>query len=303
MRTKKMPGKLAHAAAILVTFVLMLVMTLGCLCWLAEDVLTNAEMHASIALDQRVTDAQMQAIDRQVTELAQAQPFQKETVMNIVTRESVEQYNREVIAWWLGLMQADPTVEAPTFDTGDVQAAVREDPVFLENVPSSRRRAVARDDIAYEVGRAVEKAVLPVRTDVLAILLPPVLQRVDVPSLMNYFALLPMLCGIAAGALALLVLLVMLRRPSKALMYMGAGLGASALCMAGVGAAAYLLGITAYVAELSPVLAMQVSLLTKQIALRAGVYAACTLVLGWVLIGIHQHDMKRIGKSWRVMNG
>ena len=244
MMKNKLPGKVAHVLAALLAFMMMLVMTAGCLVWLVNGVLTDTAMHESIALDSRVIDQQMARIEARVAELAQEHPFQVETVTAIVNRESVENFNREAIAWWTGLMQADPAVEAPAYDAGDVEAAVREDPVFQENTPSTRRRTVARDDIAYEVGRAVNEAVLPVRTDVLAIVLPTVLEKVDLPVVMNYLALVPQLCGMAAVVLALLVMLVMLRRVSKAALYIGAGLAGSGLCVIGVGLVLHLLGVT-----------------------------------------------------------
>lgn len=303
MRKKQFPGKAAHALSFLLTLLLTVVLAVGCFTWLVHGVLTDEGLHTSIALDSRVIDAQMARIQARVEELAQEHPFQVETVTNIVTRESVEQYNRDVIAWWMGLMQADPAIDAPEYDTGDVEQAVREDAVFQENTPSTRRRTVARDDIAYEVGRAVTKAVLPVRADILSILLPKVLEKIDLPTCMNYLALAPKLCGIAAAVLALLVVLMMLKRLSKAALYVGAGLAASALGVAGVGLAAYLIGVPGMIAEISGLLAMQVSLLTKQVALQAGLYAAGALVLGLALIGLHQADMKRMGRSWRSMNG
>lgn len=302
MRKHNHPGKAARVLAAVLTLLMMLTLTLGCFVWQTERVLTDRALHESIALDSRVVDAQMQRINARVNEIAQAHPFRVETVTNVVTRQSVEEFNRDVVSWWLGLMQADPVMETPAYDAGDVEAAVREDAVFQENTPSTRRRAVARDDIAYEVGRAVDRAVLPVRADVLGILLPKVLEMVNVPSLMNILAMAPQLCGVAALILALLVLLVLVRRPSCAGLYVGAGLAGSALCVAGFGLMAYLLDVTGMVAEISPLLAMQVSLLTKQVALQAGIYAAAALAAGMVLIALYQHARKHQGQSWRVMN-
>lgn len=302
MRNKKFPGKLAHTLATLLTLLLTVMLTLGCLIWQADRVLTDAKLHSTVAMDNRVITAQTERIRSDVEEIAQAHPFQVETVMDLVSADAIKAYNSEVIAWWMGLFQADPETEAPAFDTADIEKAVREDPVFQENTPSTHRRTVARDDIAYEVGRSVTRAVMPVRADILSILLPKVLEKVDVPTYIHYLSLLPMLCGIAAGVLALLVVLTMLKRVSKAALYVGAGMAASGLCVVGIGVMVYLIGLPGMIAEISPLLAMQVSLLTKQIALQAALYAAIALVVGLALIALHQAAMKRVGQSWRSMN-
>lgn len=302
MKKIRLPGKLAHLLALILTFALTLTLTAGCLTGLVHHVLTDSSLHEAVALDDRVTDAQMARIQSRVEEIAQAHPFQVETVMNIVTREAVEQFNREAIAWWMGLLQADPVMEAPAFDAGDVEAAVREDEVFLENTPSTHYRTVARDDIAYEVGVAVNKAVLPVRADVLSILMPKALEKIDLPTYMGYLGMAPWACLLASAVLALLLALVMIKRVSKAGLYIGAGLMASVLCVVGLGLMTYLIGVPGMIAEISMLLAMQVSLLTKQIALQAGLYAVAALILGGGLIALHQADMNRLSKAQRSIN-
>lgn len=300
MRSIRLPGKLAHTLTIILTFLLILTLTLTCLTWQLHRVATDGALHEGIATDGRILALQMERIQARVEELAQEQHFHKETAMQFITDEALAEYNREVIAWWMGMMGEEPEVEAPEWDVSEIEAAVREDELFLENTPANMRRSTARDLVAYEIGIAVRRAVLPVRADILAIIMPKVLEKVDVPTLMNYLALAPKLCGGASIALALAILLVMLRRISKAGLYIGAGLAAAALCIAGVGGVVYLLGIPGMIAEISTLLAAQVSLLTKQVALQAGLFAAVCLVAGLVLIALHQADMRRLCRRRKV---
>ena len=299
MKKIRMPGKLAHVLAFVLALLLTLTLTMTCLTWQVNRVLTDADMHRAVYLDSRVTDAQMARIQARVEEIAREHPFQVETVMDIVNEDAVKTFNSEANAWWMGLMQPDPVLEAPAFDASDVEAAVREDAVFLENTPSTHYRTVARDDIAYEVGVAVNKAVLPVRADVLSIVMPKVLEKIDLPVYMGYLAMTPWACLGVSAVLALLLVLVMIRRLSKAGLYIGAAMMASALCVAGLGVMLYLIGVTGMISELSMLLALQVSLLTKQIALQAGGYVAAALILGGGLIALHQADMNRLGKARR----
>lgn len=294
-----MPGKAAHILAWILTILLMLTLTAGCLTWQVNRVLTSASLHESVALDSRVQQAQMERIETAVQELAQRYSFKLETVTNLVTGENVAQYNRDVIGWWMGLLGKDPVIDAPVWSTREVEQAVREDELFKENTPSDVRRTTARDKIAYQVGQAVQKTVLPVRSDILSILMPKVLEKLDLPVYVHYVSLLPLLCAVASAVLALVLLLLMLRRISKAALYIGTALGASGLCALGLCGVFSLLGISGMVGEISTLLAMQMDLLAAKVYTQVGIYAAAALGLGLVLIGLHQADIRRLVRRRR----
>ncbi len=299
MRSIRLPGKLAHTLSVILTLLLTLTLMLTCLTWQLHRVATDGTLHEGIATDGRILAMQMERIERRVDELAQEHHFYRETAMQFITMENLADYNRQVVAWWMGMTGDEPEMEAPEWDVSEIEQAVREDALFQEHTVANMRRSTARDLIAYEIGVAARKAVLPVRADILAIIMPKVLEKVDVPTCLNYLALAPKLCGGASIALALLFLLVMLKRVSKAGLYIGAGMAAAALCIVGVGGVVHLLGIPGMIAEISTLLAAQVSLLTKQVALQAGLFAAVCLVVGLVLMGLHQADMRHLCRRRR----
>ena len=290
----RLPGKFARFAAGVMAFILMLTLTLTCLTWQVNRVATDRALHESIAADGRITTMQLERIRQRVEELAGEYHFQAETAMQFITADTLAEHSRQAIAWWMGLMGEEPETEAPMWDTGDMEQAIREDTLFQENTPANMRRTTARDLIAYEIGLAVDKAVLPVRADILSLVMPKALEMVDVPVYMQYLAMVPMLCAGACAVLALLILLVTLRRVSKAARCIGIALVAAALCIVTVGVTAYLLDVTGMVGTISTLLAAQVSLLTKQVALQSALFAAGCLVIGLCLIGLHQKDMRRL---------
>jgi len=299
MKKNRLPGKLAHGLAILATFLLTVVLSVGCITWQVREVAADEDLHTSIALNDRVQAAQMERIEGAVHDLAEQYHFSPDTVMGIVTPEAVAQYNRDVIAWWMQLLTDDPVTDAPEWDASEVEAAVREDALFQENTPSTQRRTIARDGVAYEVGRAVTKAVLPVRTTLLSLALPMALERVDVPHYMQLVNIAPRVCVLAAVALCVILVVLMRRRASKALMYLGSALAATALILAGCVLAVWSLGLTAMAGEVSSLLAMQLDLLIGHILLQAAVVTAVCLAAGCVLIAVHQHDMKRFLRGQR----
>lgn len=293
MTTNKRPGRLAHSFAIILTLLLVLTLAASCLTWQFHHVLTSADLHASIALHPSVLDAQMARIESVIHTLAEQYHFAPDTVTSIVNRDAVAEYNRDVIDWWMALPSDNPVLSAPVWDASSVETAVREDPFFQENTPAARRRSIARDNIAYEIGQAVTRAVLPVRTQLLSLALPIVLQRIDLPHYVRLLSLAPQLCAVVSVALLVLIALLMMRRIAKALMYWGSALAASALTLLAFGVVLWRLDLISVVAEVSPLLAMQLDLLCGHMALQLGVIALVLLAAGLALIGVHQHQMNR----------
>lgn len=294
MRSIRLPGRFAHGLAWIFTLLLTLLLTLTCLTWQAHRVLTDTTLHESVALNQQVTQEQLTRIEKKVNELAQTYSFQPETVMALVDSEALAQYSRQVIAWWMGLVQENPSLEVPSFDTSSMEAAVREDALFQENTAANMRRTIARDKVAYQVGLAIKRAVMPVRADILSAVMPKLMEKVNLPGLTRLVALAPVLCGVAAGMVALVLVLLMRKRLSKAGLYIGAGLAAAGLCSVGMLCLAGLLNIGGMIAEINSLLALQFNLLMGRIMLRVGLCAAVALAVGVGLIANHQRDIHNL---------
>ena len=64
---------------------------------------------------------------------------------------------------------------------------------------------MARDSVAYEMGRAVSRAVLPLRTELIALVMPRLQERISLPVWMNRLAKLPPVC--AGTALGLMLMM------------------------------------------------------------------------------------------------
>ena len=110
MRRTAWPVRVISA---LLSVLLALALAAGCAGYMMVSVLTHASLHEQVALDSRVTDMQMARITLRVEELAAQYGFAPESVLDVVTRDSVAAYSREVIAWWMGLLGENPRLEAP----------------------------------------------------------------------------------------------------------------------------------------------------------------------------------------------
>lgn len=295
---KRMPGKLAHGLSILLTLLMTLTLLLCMFSWQGVRLLTDSDLHHSIASATSVTDAQMERIQAAIDEIAAEQPIQPETLTELITPDAIRTYSIACSDWWMGLVQAEPTLAAPEWDAQAIEDAVREDELFQENVRSTLRRATARDQIAYPLAQTIQETVMPLRTQLISFVLPEVLERVDVPALLTLAAKVPMLCLAASGVLALLILLLMYRCPCKGGLYIGSALAAAALLVLLMMLGIAVLNPASLVAQANSLLALQLSLLLKQLAVKPLCICISMLVIGFCLIALHQSRMRiRIVRS------
>ena len=294
---KLLPGHLAHTLAILLTFLMTLTVFCAPLLWQGVRLLTDEALHESVALDSAVNDAQMVRITNMVEDLAAAQSFDPATVLALVTPDAVRAYNGEVIRWWMGLLQPDPVLTAPEWDAEALQDAVREDPLFQEAVPSTLRRATARDKVAYPIAEGVQATVLPIRDQLVTLAMPKVLEKVDLPRLVSLAGMVPPALAGASALLALLVLALMHRRLCKGGMYIGSALSAAGLLTLITLGAVALINPAGMIAQASSLLALQAELLLKKLALPLVITAAAELAVGLALIAVHQRRMTRLASG------
>ena len=295
---KLLPGHLAHTLAILLTFLMTLTVFAAPLLWQGVRLLTDENLHESVALDSAVTDAQMVRITNMVEDLAAEQSFDPATVLALVTPDAVRAYNVEVVRWWMGLLQPDPVLTAPEWDAEAIQDAVREDPLFQEAVSSTLRRATARDKVAYPIAEAIQSTVLPIRDQLVTLAMPKALEKitekVDLYGLLELAGTAPLLLMGASALLALLVLALMHRRVCKGGMYIGSALAAAGLLTLITLGTAALINPCAMIAQSSSLLALQAGLLLKKLAMPLVIIAAAELAAGLVLIAVHQRRMSHL---------
>ena len=288
-----MPGKTARTLAFILSLLLTLTLFLTALSTQAVRLLTDDQLHRQIATADAVTDAQMERINSAIDTLAAQQSFAPETLKTLITREAVEDYAIQCVSWWMGLMQPDPVMTAPFWDDQALQNAVRKDELFQQSVKSALRRTVARDDVAYPVAKTIQETVLPIRAQLISFVLPTVLEKVNVPALMQYVSIAPQALGCTALVLALLVLLTLRRSMSMGSMYIGSSAAAAALLTLGMLATVCLLNPAALAAQANALLAMQLSLLLNALALPLLIAGVIALLLGLMLIAVHQRCVRR----------
>lgn len=233
-------------------------LTWACVLALAHRLLTDQALYERVAVDERLLAAQIDRVEDTVHTLAQEYNFAPETVMALMTQEALSDYSRDMAAWLMGLLSAEPLPEAPFPDTHIIEEAVRADELFRESTDEFMRRTVARDRVAYPIGQALQRASMPLRISLLALAVPMVTERVNIPALIDLVGTLRTVLCIAA---AVLLALLLLTQGKRRLIYGSAAVLASFLLLAIMTAATLLANLPKAAGELSVLLSLRLGIL------------------------------------------
>lgn len=275
--TKVLRGLLGYMVALALTVSL----TGACVTALTLRLLTDSSLQERVATDERVLSSQLERVETTVNQLSETYGFAPETVLNLLTHEMLEAYGRDVAAWRTGLLTASPNPEAPFPDTYDIEEAVREDELFRNATDDFMRRTIARDNVAYTIGKTLQEAAIPVRTSLIALALPKVAERVDIPAMIGR---LDMLRTILCAASAFLLVFLLLTQGRSRLLFASGSLLAVFVLLAFMTAAALLANLPGAVAALSPLLSLQLSVMQRALLPSVLLTEATLLLVGAVLL-------------------
>ncbi len=290
-KEKRMPGPAAHAVLAVLALLLTACAAAGITVGQGVRMVKSESLLRSAA--RMSLSTQMKQIETRIDEAARAWSFDASPVKATVTRQRVEAHQDAMIAWFLGLLQGRRE-EIPQWDTDDMVDIIRNDPAFADRVPEVERRTVARDQVAAQIARTIERTVFPLRSGLLALGARLAEERVNIPWLMHLASLAPLLLMMAALALCGVMALVSLRFVPRALAFIGSSLIAASMVVLLAMGLVCLLGAPSIFGMLSPALEAQ----ARALGLIAGgelvLVCAALIAVGALLIRSHQ---RRINPS------
>ena len=265
----------------LLSYVLALMLTVSltgaCVLTLVNRLLTDQSLYARVATDERVTSAQMVRVETTVRRLAETYCFDPEAVMDLLSGEQLAAYGQDMAAWWTHLLSGAVMLEAPFPNTNAIAEAVLSDERFVAATDAFMLRTVARDDVAYPIGKAMQEAVIPLRLSLLMLAMPRVAERVDIPARL---AQLSALRTILWAATVVLLAVLLLTQGKHRLSTVSASLLATFVLLAVLTMVVLIADLPGAVTELSPILSIQLSVLLRTLMPAALVVEAALLVVG-----------------------
>ena len=257
--------------------------------------LFDRSMHESVALDSRVTAAQMARIAHEFSLICDEYPVSPDTLHAMVTQESIIQYNLDIIAWWTNMVQNGDVSTAPVWNYANLIDVIRADETFQAAVPSALQKTTARDQVAVAVQDAVASAVMPVRSMLITFGMAQLLERINLAS---YTALLRITPLITLGVSILLtaaIALIFRGRPRRRAIWGSSPFMAVGIIILYSLILLTLLNIPGQIAIMSESFALQISGLMRILYLRMALISGACLVGGaaWMHLAYRSSRLKK----------
>ena len=249
--------------------------------WAFRQAVAPALRDGGTPVTQAVREKEMELIREKEGELGAIYGFDAEWALKMVTPEVLEDLNRQSAAWWNTLLTEGVSAEEPQWDTAALREQLSMDPSFVGNATEEEAdRKIMQAEGA--IRQAVVRTVLPMRGNLMTLIMIQAGKRADLPNLIRFATGIPLfllaLCFLLSGGIAALE-----GRPlSGCLKYLGCAMGGGALvtlCALIIGA---LMPVSGIIGEASPSLLLQYDALSSGIVLRLAVFSAL-LVAGCVL--------------------
>lgn len=273
MMKKVLQALLGYVLALMLTVSL----TGACVLTLANRLLTDQSLYARVATDEQITAAQLARVEATVHRLAETYSFAPEAVMDLLSAEQLAVYGQDMAAWWTHLLSGAVMLEAPFPNTNDIVEAVLSDEQFVAATDAFMLRTVARDDVAYPIGKAMQESAMPLRLSLLMLAMPRIAERVDIPARLGQLSALRIILWAAS---VVLLAILLLTQGKYRLPTVSAGLLASFVLLAGLTMAVLIADLPGAVTELSPILSLQVSVLLRALLPSALLTEAALLLIG-----------------------
>ncbi|MBR6165471.1 MAG: hypothetical protein IKQ45_06045 [Clostridia bacterium] len=187
--------KICAWTAVLVLVPLLAITVLSFPCMRA---LTSAGLDRQTATDSRIPDEQISRIMDRLDLLAEDYGYSPERIRSLIRREDLQELNRELSAWWTGIVTGGTVGEVPKWQGDGLEEALLEEDLTADPA-----------ETAEMIRNTVQDVVLPVRETLLITGIGYISRRVDLPNVIRFAEKAPLfslaLSMLAAGMIALLL--------------------------------------------------------------------------------------------------
>ncbi len=254
--------------------------------------MTSSGLHTRVALGKDSVDRQMERIEEKIQKMAEEYGFAPETVSALITRESVEAYDREIVAWWTGAASSGTLPEEPHYEPEGIGEALNADEEFLRGREEAMIR-VNSDSVEREIAETVEKSAVLFRDLLIQAGFRFAGDSVDLPMMVSLLRKIPVIAGLAGLLMAGLIALVTSRRIRTAGRYIGGAMCACGLLMILVTILLKLLNLRGMIAEASAAMETQFIHLARILNLETLGCALVLMVLGGLLMLSARKDERK----------
>ncbi len=224
---KNLPARGWHVPAAVLAVLLTLALWATQLGVISMWALTSKGLHERVVLDRATVDAQMTRIAEAIAGIGAEYGFDLAAVQEAVTRESVEELNRQTVAWWTRFGAEGELKEAPAYHA-ELKNVLEKDQQFIGSLDEMTVNSTI-EQVEARVDAAVRKSAIMIRDELLYGGIRRAGDRINIPKVLELVRKLPGLGGAACLLLAGLIALVLSRKIQLAGQYIGGALSGCGL--------------------------------------------------------------------------
>lgn len=249
--------------------------------WAFRQAVAPALKDGGTPVTEAVREKEMEQIRGKVQELGSIYGFDAERALKMITPEVLEDLNVQSAAWWNTLLTEGVSAEEPQWNTETIREQLSMDPSFVGNdSEEAADRKIMQAEAA--IRQAVVRTVLPMRGNLMTLIMMQAGKRADLPNLIRFATGTPFFLLALSFLLAGLIAALQSRRLPGCLKYLGSAMGGGALVTICALIAGLTMPVAGMIGEASPSLLVQYSAVSSGMVLRLAVYAAL-LAAGCVL--------------------
>ena len=292
---KKLPGKGSSILAALLAAVLTVSLLAAVLSILGIYALTSEDLHIRSALSKEAVALQMERIRKNVTGIGTEYGFDPEEIIRSITRESVEDLDRSVVAWWTGFSRKAELTEKPVYSLDGAEDLLRADQKFMESLdPMTEHLTI--ENITRKIGEKVVGSAVLFRDTLLSAGIEIAGKSVNLQEILTVMGRVPRIAGALSLLLAGLIALVMSRRILTAGHYIGGALSACSLLVLLSLILIHGLNLGGMIREASAILSAQFEHLAGELRLEWIGTAVALMAAGAVLMILARKEYGRDGQ-------
>ena len=230
-RSKHLPAGAWHVPAAFLALILTACLWATQLGVFGLQAMTSVRLHERVALDQHAVESQMDRIAKNMAPIAEEYGFDAGKVTAVISREQVEELDRQVVRWWTGIFSTGEIADVPGFhaELGDILRADARFTAGLNEMQINGRI----ESVQTQVDEMVRKSGVLFRDQLIRAVMQKATARIDLKEAVSLIQMLPWIAGAACLLLAGLIALMMSRKIQTAGQYIGGALSACGLLMLG----------------------------------------------------------------------
>lgn len=292
MKAGRLPSLGARIPAAVFALLLTGAIWAAVLSLLGIQLLTSRGLHERAALAGDAVELQMTRIENGFRELADEFGFEPETLISLVSREKMENLDREVVRWWTESVATGRIGEKPTVPLEGAEEALKADSRLSASVEPLLLPTTA-EKITARAGRIVWKSAVHVRDDLLTAGVQIAGRQINLPEAAELLGKVPLAALAAALLFAGLIALCMSRRLQTAGHFIGGAMAAAGLLTALTLLPVRMLNLRGMLAEASGALTAQSAHLERILTLESLGCAALLIIAGVLLMLLAKKEYAR----------